>query len=208
MNATEGLAMRPGALQKSRRSARVGAPDRPASVGLRLRVRFRRWRLDHELADASPRAASEDWALRARQLAHPITCRELARSLRHLLASAEDPGAVRLSSSVPVVREVVMSWREALLGVAEHLERSTPVNARGVARVQVLVTDGAGPLYNPAPDRSMREAIWWVADGLALCRSHDWRCPVIMKLDPEHVGWTCARCGAIATSDDPAVRPA
>jgi hypothetical protein len=28
-----------------------------------------------------------------------------------------------------------------------------------------------------------------------------------MKLDPEHTGWTCARCGAIAISADPATRP-
>jgi hypothetical protein len=31
---------------------------------------------------------------------------------------------------------------------------------------------------------------------------------VILKLDPGHVGWTCARCGAIAISDDLGVRPA
>jgi hypothetical protein len=42
----------------------------------------------------------------------------------------------------------------------------------------------------------------------ALCPPHDWRCPVIMKLDPEHVAWTCARCGAMALSDDLALRPA
>ena len=26
---------------------------------------------------------------------------------------------------------------------------------------------------------------------------HDWRNPVVSKLDPEHVSWTCARCGAL-----------
>jgi hypothetical protein len=40
------------------------------------------------------------------------------------------------------------------------------------------------------------------------CPPHDWRCPVIMKLDPDHVAWTCARCGAMALSDDLALRPA
>ena len=39
------------------------------------------------------------------------------------------------------------------------------------------------------------------------CPPHDWRCPVVMKLDPEHVAWTCAGCGAIATTDSRAVRP-
>jgi hypothetical protein len=42
----------------------------------------------------------------------------------------------------------------------------------------------------------------------AVCPPHEWGCPVIMELDPEHVAWTCARCGAIATSDDRSVRPA
>jgi len=41
----------------------------------------------------------------------------------------------------------------------------------------------------------------------SLCPPHEWRCPVIMKLDPDHVAWTCARCGAMALSDDLALRP-
>jgi hypothetical protein len=42
----------------------------------------------------------------------------------------------------------------------------------------------------------------------SLCPPHAWRCPVIMKLDPDHVAWTCARCGAMGLSDDLALRPA
>jgi len=30
------------------------------------------------------------------------------------------------------------------------------------------------------------------------CPPHVWRCPVIMKRDPDHVAWTCSGCGAIA----------
>jgi len=41
-----------------------------------------------------------------------------------------------------------------------------------------------------------------------LCPSLRWGCPVIMELDPEHVAWTCGRCGLVATSDDLGVRPA
>jgi hypothetical protein len=43
---------------------------------------------------------------------------------------------------------------------------------------------------------------------LRLCPPHRWGCPVIMKLDPEHVAWTCAWCGEVAKSDDVGVRPA
>jgi len=31
------------------------------------------------------------------------------------------------------------------------------------------------------------------------CPPHTWGCPVVMKVDPRSVAWTCASCGAIAT---------
>ncbi len=43
---------------------------------------------------------------------------------------------------------------------------------------------------------------------LILCPPHHWSCPVIMKLNPEHVAWTCGRCGPGATSDDLRVKHA
>jgi hypothetical protein len=169
---------------------------------------LRRWRLDRELADGCAFEGSEDRALRARQLVDPVTCRQLARSLRRALAAADDPHLALRSPSVPASREALTSWREALLGLVDRLERPGPINPCGVARIRVLLTDGLGPLYNPDAEHSIAEAVWWVADGLQLCPPHAWGCPVIMKLEPEHVAWTCGRCGAIATTNDPAVRPA
>jgi hypothetical protein len=171
-------------------------------------VRLRRRRLDRELADVCGCDISDDRALRARQLADPFTSHRLARSLRRLIADTEHPRVALLGSTVPVLCDVVAPWREALLGLVERLEQPIPMNACGVARMLVLFTDGTGPLFNPASKRSIGEANWWVADGLQLlCPPHDWRCPVMMKLDPDHVAWTCARCGAIATTDAAAVRP-
>ncbi|HLW96666.1 MAG TPA: hypothetical protein VKS25_14920 [Solirubrobacteraceae bacterium] len=40
------------------------------------------------------------------------------------------------------------------------------------------------------------------------CPPHRWGCPVVMKLDPRSVAWTCASCGAIVTTPDAAVPPA
>jgi hypothetical protein len=31
------------------------------------------------------------------------------------------------------------------------------------------------------------------------CPPHRWGCPVVMKLDPDSVAWTCAGCGSIVT---------
>jgi hypothetical protein len=44
------------------------------------------------------------------------------------------------------------------------------------------------------------------------CPPHAWGCPVVMKVDPRMVAWTCAGCGAIATvpvgaAPPPSVQP-
>jgi len=72
----------------------------------------------------------------------------------------------------------------------------------------------AGDLSDPRtchePARSSRqirldEELRTVA--VSVCPPHRWGCPVVMKLDPEHVAWICGRCGLVATSDDLGVRP-
>jgi hypothetical protein len=134
-----------------------------------------------------------------------IARRRLAGALRGVVAEAERPRVAL--SPVPVRRGEVLAWRHGLLGLAERLERATAVSACGVARARVLVTDGTGPLYSPSAQQRLGEAIWGIADGFALCAPHRWGCPVIMKLDPERVAWTCAGCGAIATTADLSVKP-
>ena len=94
--------------------------------------------------------------------------RQLARSLRARVKDAERPVAARVTAAVPLSRRAVLRWRESLIGVAERLERPDPLNPCGVARVLVLLTDGMGPLYNPAAADRMSDAVWWIADGLAL----------------------------------------
>ena len=138
----------------------------PTPLGMRLRVALSRWRLDRELADGRPAIDSNERALRARQLVDSGTRLQLARRLRDIVADAENPRAA-LGSAIPVRRTEVIRCREALLGVADRLEQPEPMSASAVARVMVVLTDGAGPLYNPAARPALGEAIWWVADGLA-----------------------------------------
>ena len=174
---------------------------------IRLRVRLHRQRCDRELADGCAPDSSEDRALRARQLTDSVTRRRLAQSLRRVVAEVDDSRPTLLSSKVPVCRKAVVPWREGLLGLADRLAQPGAVNPCGVARTLVLLTDATSPLYNPAPERSVGEVVWWVADGLQPCPPHAWTCPVLMKVDPQQVAWTCARCGAITMTDDPTVRP-
>jgi len=144
--------------------------------------------------------------VRAHQLTDPLSLAQLARSLRNVVARAEQ-GGHQLGSAVTLCTNAVNANREGLLGLAERLERPGPVNPCGVARVVLLLTDGASPLYNHAPTRTMGETLWWMADGLQPCPPHSWGCPVRDKLDPDHVAWTCARCGTIGKSTDPARVP-
>jgi len=139
----------------------------------RLRVGLHRARLDQQLADGFGRDSLEDRALRAQQLARRRTRRRLARSLRARVKDAERPSAPQLSAAIPLSRRAVLSSRESLLGLAERLESQDPVNACGVARILVLLTDGTGPLYTPGAVDRLREAVWWIADGLALDAGQD-----------------------------------
>jgi hypothetical protein len=137
----------------------------PATLGLRLRVHLHRGRLDRQLADGLDPGAFRDRALRAAQLAGMPTRRQVARSLRRVVEHAERPTAL-LGAAVPVCRRSVLPWREALLGLAERLEQPVALDPRGVARALVLLTDGGGPFYDARAQRTMSEAVWWIADGL------------------------------------------
>jgi hypothetical protein len=174
---------------------------------VRLSVLISHRRLDRDLAAGCDHGTSDAHAVRARQLAAPDCRRRLAGSLRNVVADA-DTGAPRYNAAVRPLRGEVTANREALLGLADLLEQTGPLNACGVARTRSMITDGAGPLYSHGAERSLIEAIWWIADGLVPCPPHDWRSPVIMKLDPKHVAWTCSRCGAIAKTDCLTCRPA
>jgi hypothetical protein len=140
----------------------------PPTLRRRLRVQFHKGRLDRQVAHGFGSDPAEDLALRARQLAGMPIRRRLARSLRARVKDAERPPALRVTAAVPLSRRVVRSWRESLLGLAERLEQPDPVNACGVARVLLLLTDGAGPLYEPGAADRMSEVVWWIADGFAL----------------------------------------
>jgi hypothetical protein len=129
-----------------------------------LLVKLHRGRLDQQIAEGCGAGAGEERALRASQLVAMPARRRVARSLRQAVDAAERPTTV--SAAIPLSRSAVLRWREGLLGLAERLEGPGPVNARGVARALVLLTNVEGPLYERAAAGSMGEAVWWIADGL------------------------------------------
>jgi hypothetical protein len=192
--------------RRAREPRRTRPRTRCAPAGARVRARLLRHRIDSQLAERWPPDATELHRIRARELSDPLTRHEVALALRRVTLDAEGPGVIL--SRAPVRRAAVLAWREGLLGLAEQLEGPAEVNPCGVARARLLITDGTGPLYSFLSGASVGDAVWRIADGLRLCPPHRWGCPVIAKRDPEHVTWTCGRCGLVATSSELEVRPA
>jgi hypothetical protein len=136
-----------------------------APLKLRLKVRVKRAKLDRQIAAGRPCQATTALALRARQLVDLRTRRRAARSFRGIVEYVDRTGPGRIVSAVVIERASVRSGREAILGLAERLEGPAPVSARGVARVQTLLTDGLeSPLFNPHCGRTVVQAVWEAAD--------------------------------------------
>jgi len=114
----------------------------------RVSVRLATGRLDARLAGGANPDSSAPLSMRAQALiGEPMRAR-LAHALRAALEQAvEHPRP--LDPCARPCRARVLACRAELLELAQALLDPGPVEARGVARVAVLLSDGAGPLYGP-----------------------------------------------------------
>ena len=124
--------------------------------------------LDRRIAAGRPIDASAALRLRAEQLTDHRARLRLARDLRGAVEYVDRLGSRRMISAVVIEPAAVIAGRQALLGLAERLERPSPVSPRGVGLVVVLLTDGLSPLFNPRAGRTVVEAVWEVADALEI----------------------------------------
>jgi len=128
-------------------------PDGPFVTGrrsgapTRFFTRLRRWALDKALADGASPDSSAALSLRAHKLISQSTRRRLSREIRDLQREAER-GARLLSPGIPICRAKIVGARPALDELRTHLLSPGPVSVAGVAQVQVLLRDGASPLYH------------------------------------------------------------
>ena len=113
------------------------------TVGVRVSARLRVGALDRALAGGAVPESDVALTLHARRLISPTVRRQLAGTLRGIVESALRP-------SLPPVRwpgaQVARAGSD-LLALAERLEQPGAVDARGVAQVRVLLSDGGGPLH-------------------------------------------------------------
>jgi hypothetical protein len=143
----------------------VDNPRHPEQLIVR---RSRRWdrilarllasSLDRQLAAGRAAESTHLLATRAHELASAPLRRELGRDFDHLLELVHG-AVVPRSPRVLVSRESITDVEPELREMLTKLTTPLPTSARGVAMVRILLTDGAGPLYNRSCSTSLRSAI-------------------------------------------------
>ena len=133
---------------------RGGAVLREVTWRERLSAAVHGAALDHVLANGTPPEAGVALTLHARRLIALRTRRRIAKTLRGIVDAARRPIAPPSRPPGPHV------WRAAdeLLVLATALERSEPVDIRGVALARELLRDGRGPMYADRGGRSLAKA--------------------------------------------------
>ncbi len=134
--------------------------DRPGnSLRLRLRARLHRANLTRALAEGADPAASDELALRGRQLTSKRNRRMLARSLRRSIADAHRPATTH--GAVPIIdRRGVLDAEPAIAELVERLLAPRPVQAAGMAMVERILTNAdPSPLYSPSEPGALQQTI-------------------------------------------------
>lgn len=123
-----------------------------------LVIRFRAWNLDTAIAGGACPDSAAALSLRANRLISPATRLRLSRAIRRLAREAEDPPR-RIHESVPICWRKVARSASTLAELADYLSGPHPVEARGVAQVQLLLRSGSSPIYSRPHADDLEEAL-------------------------------------------------
>jgi hypothetical protein len=136
-----------GFLSPSQIQGAIRRDDVPRrAVVTRLTARLLAAKFDRMLAVGVPAPAGSALAVHAQRLASVEEREAVAKTLRRSVNDAHNPGA-RLSSRVPLNVANIVAAEERIDQITLRLHSPRPVTARGVARLRVLLSDGAGPMY-------------------------------------------------------------
>lgn len=136
---------RPGGGRAAPDSTRREAAPR-ASIGARLTARLHARRFDRMLAVGMRGPAGSALTVHAERLVSRAERETIARSLRQAMHDAHH-GRTAPCSRVPLHRERIVAAADLIDDVALLLQSAHPVQARGMARLRQLLSDGRGPLY-------------------------------------------------------------
>jgi hypothetical protein len=112
----------------------------------RVRVHLRALALNRALAEGANPDSDLLLSLRAEALMSMSNRQTLGQALRRLVADAGRPIGP-MGPVLPLDRRAILRHRSLIHEMADVLEQPGPVDLRGVAAVETLVRDGAGPLY-------------------------------------------------------------
>src|ERR1700760_49521 len=112
----------------------------------RVRAHVRALKLDRALAAGKSPDSELLLSLRAETMISMANRHALARALRRAVTDAARP-LRPLGPALPLARREIRQHRDLMHELADALDRNVPVDLRGLAAVEVLLKDGAGPLY-------------------------------------------------------------
>jgi hypothetical protein len=131
-------------------------------LAARATARIRHRMLDQELAGGADPADCPQWAARAGELTKRSSRDRVADEIEQLLRFPEEPHRLRVGPH----RVATQVNRDELQQLAALLRGDTPLYARGLARLQIALTDGTGPLYTDRDGRSLARELEQVHAGL------------------------------------------
>ena len=117
-----------------------------ASLSARVTARMFAGRFDRMLAVGVPAPEGSALAVHAARLSSADEREAIARSLRRSLANARSRDAL-VSSRIELNVPNITAAEERIDQVTLRLHSPRPVAPRGVARLRLLLADGAGPMY-------------------------------------------------------------
>ena len=129
------------------------------SLALRAKVALRRHALLSDLAAGAPAGLSPELALRASKLVNDRHRHQLANTLRRTIRDAHQPTMARANIAI-IDRRAVIDAEAEIEALIERLESHRPVAARGMAIVELMITDAVeSPLYAYAKPGTLRQQV-------------------------------------------------
>jgi hypothetical protein len=131
----------------------VGARTPPQSAGripwsARLAARVFARHYDMQVEDGVPPMPGSALAVHTARLTGSQEREDLARALRAVLRRGKEPRGGALTARLPLQFTRIVAAEDIIDEVTLRLHAPLPVRARGMARLRILLSDGAGPLYN------------------------------------------------------------